>query len=242
MLFLAAVAWTAFRFGRGPAVLASVLAVLVFDWFFVPPFHTFAIADAQYVVTFAVMLTIGLVISTLTSRLRAQIESTRQHERRTSALYELGKQLGALYGQAFLVGAAGERIAELLSGEVAVYLQRPAGIPEAVYGHDSTITRHPVSLPVAQWVIEHDQIAGAGTNTLPNAVAFFLPLTGSQKSHGAIAIRVPDAQRLLDPKPFGDCWRRVPTNSHWPWSAMRWQLKPPMPAFRLNPNRCGARC
>lgn len=199
MLFLAAVAWTAYRFGRGPAVLASVVAVLVFDWFFVPPFHTFAVADAQYLVTFAVMLTMGLVISTLTSRLRAQIESTRLRERRTSALYELGKQLGALYGQAFLVGAAGARIGELLGAEVAVYLHRPAGSPEAVYGHDSTIGRHPVSLPVAQWVIEHDQIAGAGTNTLPNAVALFLPLTGSQKTHGAIAIRVPDAQRLLDP-------------------------------------------
>ena len=86
MLFLASVAWTAFRYGRGPAVLGSMLAVLAFDFFFVPPFYNFAISDAQYSVTFAVMLTIGLVISTLTSRLRAQVESTRQRERQTSAL------------------------------------------------------------------------------------------------------------------------------------------------------------
>jgi len=199
MLFLAAVAWSAFRHGRGPAVLASILAVLVFDFFFVPPFHTFAVADTQYVVTFAVMLTIGLVISTLTSRVRAQIVSTRQRERRTSALYELGKQLSSLYGNAFLVGAAGGKISELLGGEVAIYLARPTGSPELSYGHDSSIAGHAVSLPVAQWVIEHDQIAGAGTNTLPNAIALFIPLTGSQGTHGAIAIRVPDAERLLDP-------------------------------------------
>ena len=80
-----------------------------FDFFFVPPFHTFAVADAQYVVTFAVMLAIGLVISTLTSRLKAQVESTRLRERRTSALYELGKQLSSLYGNVFLVSAAGRK-------------------------------------------------------------------------------------------------------------------------------------
>lgn len=200
MLFLAAVAWTAFRHGRGPAVLASVLAVLVFDFFFVPPFHTFAVADTQYVVTFAVMLTIGLVVSTLTSRLRAQIESTRQRERRTSALYELGKQLSSLYGNVFLVGAAGGKIAEMFGAEVAIYLDRPASTPELAFGQDSAIAKHAVSLAVAQWVIEHDQVAGAGTNTLPNAAALFFPVTGSQRTHGAIAIRVSDAERLLDPE------------------------------------------
>lgn len=200
MLFLAAVAWTAYRHGRGPAILASFLAVLIFDFFFVPPFHTFAVADAQYVVTFAVMLAIGLVISTLTSRLRAQIENTRHRERRTSALYELGKQLSSLYGNVFLAGAAGGKIAELLGGEVAIYLRQPSGVPELAFGHDSAIAKHSVSLPVAQWVIEHDQIAGAGTNTLPNAVALFFPLTGSQGTHGAIAVRVADAERLLDPE------------------------------------------
>ncbi len=199
MLFLAAVAWTAFKYGRGPAVLASVLAVLLFDFFLVPPFHTFAVADAQYLVTFAVMLAIGLVISTLTSRLRAQVESSQQRELRTSALYQLGKKLSSLYGNVFLVSAAGEKIAELLEGEVAIYLQQPASAPELIFGHESSIAKHAASVPVAQWVIEHDQIAGAGTNTLPNAVALFLPLVGSQRTYGAIAVRSPDITRLIEP-------------------------------------------
>lgn len=200
MLFLAAVAWTAFRFGRGPAVFASILAVLVFDFFFVPPFHTFAVADTQYIVTFAVMLTIGLVISTLTSRLRAQIENTLSRSGYRFSLRIGEKQLSSLYGNMFLVAAAGSKVAEMLSGEVAIYLRRSTGEPELAFGHDTTIARMRVSLPVAQWVSEHDQIAGAGTNTLPNAAALFFPLTGSQGTHGAIAIRVPDAERLLDPE------------------------------------------
>ncbi|MFZ5831158.1 MAG: ATP-binding protein [Planctomycetota bacterium] len=199
MLFLAGVAYCAVQFGRGPAILASVLAVLVFDFFFVPPFHTFAVGHAQYIVTFGVMLAIGLLISALAARLRAQVESTHLRERRTSALYQLGKQLSSLYGGVFLVAAAAERVAEIFGGEVAVYLRQHAAPPQLAFGHETTIASHPVSVPVAEWTIEHDQIAGAGTNTLPNAAALFLPLTGSQRVLGALAVRVPDIDRLLDP-------------------------------------------
>ncbi|MCE5303372.1 MAG: sensor histidine kinase KdpD [Planctomycetaceae bacterium] len=200
MIFLAAVAFVAVRFGRGPAVLASILAVLAFDFFFVQPFLTFAVSDSQYVVTFGVMLVIGLIISTLTSRLKRQIESTRQRERHTATLYQLGKQLSSLYGGVFLVSAAAKRMAEMCGGEVAVYLQQTAGPPQLAFGYDTEIARHPVSVSVAQWVIDHDQIAGAATNTLPNAAGLFVPLTASQKVLGAIAIRVSDAERLLDPE------------------------------------------
>jgi two-component system, OmpR family, sensor histidine kinase KdpD len=200
MLFLAAVAFVAVRFGRGPAILASLLAVMAFDFFFVPPFLTFAASNAQYVVTFGVMLVIGLIISTLTSRLKRQVESTRLRERQTSTLYQLGKQLSSLYGGVFLVSAAAKRIAEMCGGEVAVYLHQPSGPPQLAFGYDTAIAQHPVSVAAAQWVIEHDQIAGTATNTLPNAAGLFVPIAASQRVLGAIAVRVPDAERLLDPE------------------------------------------
>ena len=58
-LFLLGVAFAAYRFGRGPAIACAVANVLVFDFFFVPPYYSFAVRDAQYLVTFAVMLGIG---------------------------------------------------------------------------------------------------------------------------------------------------------------------------------------
>lgn len=199
MVFLTAIAVIAFRYGRGPSILASVESVLVFDFFFVPPQHTFAVADTEYVITFAVMLAIGLAISALTARLKAQIANSRVRERRTSALYQLGKQLSSLSGSVFLVSAAGKQIADLYGAEVAIYLNRQKDAPELSFGHGTAIATHPVSLIVAQWVIEHNQVAGAGTDTLPNAVALFLPLTASQQTVGALAVRVAEPDRLLEP-------------------------------------------
>ncbi len=199
MLFLAAVAWVAFRYGRGPSILTTLLSVLVFDFFYVPPYLTFAVSDFQYLVTFAVMMAIGLAISTLTSRLRAQVESTRLRESRTYALFELGKQLSSQSGKLILATSAGDKIREMFNADVAIYLSENSGNPELSFGQESWIAKNPNSLPVAQWVLEHDQIAGAGTNTLPNAGALFLPLMGSRRTHGVIAVRVTDFERLLDP-------------------------------------------
>jgi len=199
MMFLASVALAAARCGRGPSVAASVVAVMVFDYGFVAPRRTFAVADSEYVVTFGVMLAIALLISGLTARLRGQVEGGRQRERRLAALYELGRQLASISGATFLAAAAGRKVAELVGGEAAVYLGEPGGVPEAAYGGRSSIVRHPVSDPAARWVIEHDQAAGAGTDTLPNAVALFVPLTASRRTVGALAVRVDPIARLLEP-------------------------------------------
>jgi two-component system sensor histidine kinase KdpD len=200
MVFLAVIAFVAFQFGRIPAIQASVASVLIFDLFFVPPRFSLTVHDTQYLFTFAVMLAIGLLISTLTARLQAQLESGRQRERRTLALYRLGKQLGGLAGDVFLLGATGQHVREMVGGEVAIYLEGDGGLPVVMFGEDTSIAKHPRSGPTAHWVMTHDQIAGRGTDTLPSAVAVFIPLTGAHGSLGAMAVRPEGIDWLLHPE------------------------------------------
>jgi two-component system sensor histidine kinase KdpD len=84
MIYLLGVLFTAVRFGRAPSVLASFLGVAAFDFFLVPPLYTFAVADTPYLVTFAVMLGTGLIVSTLAVRLRDQLQEARRRERRAA--------------------------------------------------------------------------------------------------------------------------------------------------------------
>ena len=67
MLFLLTVVLVAVQFGRGPAVLAAFVSVAAFDFFCVPPRLSFAVTDAQYLLTFAVMLAVALIIGQLTA-------------------------------------------------------------------------------------------------------------------------------------------------------------------------------
>lgn len=80
MLYLLIVVMVAMRWGRGPAIGTSVLAVLAFDFFLVPPYLTFAVSQIQYLFTFVGLLTVGVVVSELMSRSREQSEKTRQLE------------------------------------------------------------------------------------------------------------------------------------------------------------------
>ncbi len=223
MVFLLGVAFVATRYGRGPAILSSVLSVLVFDFFFVPPRVSFAVSDTQYLLTFGVMLGIGLLISALTARLIAQLQSSQEQERRTAALYRLTKQLSEVAGPEFLVNNAGQQLREIFDGEVVIYLREsppltpdpsppkgrgetfaPAGVDRSEsldlrFGGSTSIAQQSINGVVAHWVADHDQMAGLGTATLPNATALFVPLTGSQRTIGALGVRPKDPQQMLDP-------------------------------------------
>jgi len=95
MVYLVGVVYVAARYARGPSVLAAVLSVLAFDFFFVPPYLTFHVADTQYVVTFAVMLLVGLTISSMTTRIKDQAEAAREREQRTTSLYEMSRDFAS---------------------------------------------------------------------------------------------------------------------------------------------------
>jgi two-component system sensor histidine kinase KdpD len=91
-------------------------------------------------------------------------------------------------------------MSEIVGGEVAVFLRAKSPTPQLAFGHETSIARNNVSVAVAAWVIEHDQVAGANTDTLPNAGAVFFPLIGSQQTLGAIALKNDSMASLLDPE------------------------------------------
>ncbi|MFN0019842.1 MAG: DUF4118 domain-containing protein [Pirellulaceae bacterium] len=198
-VFLLGVLLTALRFGRWPGIYASITSVLVFDFFFVPPNFTFAVSDAQYLFTFGVFLLIALTTSALAARVSEQSDSTRERERRTQSLYRLTRQLAGASGSDFLLGMAGKQMAELFGGEVVIYLPNEQQQLQPRYGRETAVARNANSQAVAQWVFDHDQIAGSGTDTLPQAVATFVPLTGSQTVVGVMAIHPPEEAYLCSP-------------------------------------------
>jgi len=200
MVFLLGVALVAARYGRWPAVLASIASVLIFDFFFVPPHWTFDVHDAQYFLTFAVMLGIGLLISHLTARIREQLRASQEQVRHTAALFRFTRQLSQIAGVEFLIRTAGQQLGGAFDGEVVIYLREPEGPVSLRFGEGSALAQNELNPVVAQWVAEHDQTAGAGTDTLPNASALFVPLVGSQRTIGALGIRPRDSDRFQDPE------------------------------------------
>ncbi|MBI1258504.1 MAG: DUF4118 domain-containing protein [Chloroflexi bacterium] len=199
MVFLVGIVIVATRYGRGPSILVSIISVIAFDLFFVPPHLTFAVSDTQYVVTFAVLLLVGLTISSMTVRIKEQAETSRERERRTSSLYEMSREFASTNSIEALTQTAVKHIEDAFHSRVALLLYDTDGQPES-YGSEQVeacLTEHERN--VARWVYDHRQVAGRGTQTLPGSQGLYLPLTTSQRQIGVLGVYFLQSDYLLSP-------------------------------------------
>ena len=204
MLFLLAVVGVAVRFGRRPALAAAVINVVVFDFFFVSPRFSFAVTDAQYLLTFAVMMAVGLIVGQLTASLRYQARVAGDREDRARRLYEIARELGkaltkeqvAEIGDRSIEAAFRAKAIVLLADEHDRLVPASAGV-----GGSPTL-----DLGLAQWAFDHAASAGSGTDTLPSSRQLYVPLAAPMRTRGVIAVEpanprllmIPEQRQLLD--------------------------------------------
>jgi two-component system sensor histidine kinase KdpD len=199
MLFLLAEVLIAVRFGRGPAVLAAFLSVAVFDFFFVSPRFSFAVSDVQYLVTFSVLLVVGLIVGQLTSGLRFQARIAAQREGRARALYEFARELSSALQAEQVFETTQNFIQRTFRAQAILLLPNDEARLQTTLGNE-------IDLGIAQWAFDRATPAGMGTDTLPASAYFYLPLVAPMRTRGVLAIKpdnrrwmlVPEQRRQLD--------------------------------------------
>ena len=199
MLYQLAIVIIAVRYGKGASILSSVLSVAVFDFFFVPPYLSFVIADTQYLVTFFVMLIVGLTLSTLTSTVQNQAKLARKRELSTSVLYRMTCDLIIAHSLDSVIKASVKHISEVFDAKIAVILSQGNEQLIVIPDLDVSFDVNAKEFGVAQWVYINQQPAGLGTQTLAGAQALYMPLSTSLIKSGVIGILPKIKARLLDP-------------------------------------------
>lgn len=199
MVYLIGVVMASSRFRRGPSILTALLSVLVFDFLFVVPYWTFAVSDTEYLFTFACMLLTGLVISSLTYRLRSQSEILRERGQRTARLFQFSRTLAECKTRLELITTAAATLAEAAGTRAGVILAADDGR----LGLDSPASQFPLTPQlhaVASWALEHDQPAGSGTSVLSASTATFYPLVINSQKLGVAGFEASETSMLPDPE------------------------------------------
>ncbi len=198
VIYLLSTVVAAVFLGRGPAILTSILSVVAFDYFFVPPRLTLAVSDTEYILTFFGLLAVSLVISYLTTQVSDQAKAAHQREAQTAALYELGHDLTAAVGLEAVAQTIIDHIGQTYSREVAIFL--PEKDELKLYRASQGLVIAENELAVATWAFQHGQQAGRGTDTLPDASMYYLPLKTVRGVIGILGIKPMDTSVYLRPE------------------------------------------
>lgn len=205
IFFLAAVFLISTKFGLAPALYASLLSALAYNYFLTPPFYTLTIAEPVNFITFGLLLLVSILASKLNVRLRNQATSAQQRAKTTTALYNFSRRIAAIGDVDNLLNVVSQQIAEML--QLQVVLLQPEGDKLLVKaGYPLQEILDDSDYAAAKWAWDHDTMTGPGTDTLPGAKRLFIPLKTERDQVGLLGLYrdqedftlSSDEKRLLD--------------------------------------------
>ncbi|SHI20269.1 two-component system, OmpR family, sensor histidine kinase KdpD [Sporobacter termitidis DSM 10068] len=188
-------------------VVASVIGVLAFNFFFTVPYYTFNAIQPGYPITFLIMLLVALVTSAMTVRIKTQAQLALERERRTEVLYEINKKLLVTRGTENITALTNDYLTALFGRSSIFYTQDPAtnaagAFRQAESAPDDAFLLSEDERAVAHWVFLNLKNAGAGTDTLMGAGGFYMPVLAQGKILGVIGLscrteRLSQSKRLF---------------------------------------------
>ena len=187
IVFLLAVLVTAMSFGIWPAIYASALSFLVYNFFFIPPIYTFTVAEPYELLALVIFLVVAVISSALAGRVREQARISGSRMRAMRRLYEFTRRLSGL--------ATLDAVAEGAASEIHASLGRPVVVLLARDDDVALIAAWPpedsldaAAMTAARWAYSHVEPAGTDTGTLPIIPWYFVPLRTGTQTLGVVGV------------------------------------------------------
>lgn len=183
----------------GPSLLAVILSIFAYNWVFLSKKFSLSVDNFEYLSILLLAIVLSQIISNLTSLNKRQAEVARVSERRATALHRLSRKLASARGVMKLLEIGADYIAEFFDSEVMVLIPQDNQLVVKIMVNTQK-TLDLKELGVAQWVYDLGQIAGMGTDTLPQTDALYVPLLASQSTMGVLRICPKHPDKLFTPE------------------------------------------
>lgn len=188
MIFIIPIVFSGLIEGRKGGILASIMAVAFFDFFFVLPYYTLTVADIRFIPTFIVLFAVGIITSFLADTVKKQVEYTRQREEFIAALYDFSKDLLISPNVSDFLNRSTNYMKDLFGYDVVMLLPDDKGNLKNVSHAGNNVKFSDSNLGVANWVFINKKPAGRSTDTLSSSNWYYLPLKSYGSSLGVLAV------------------------------------------------------
>jgi len=195
MVFLVAVLVTAVGAGLWPSIGASILAVLVYDFFFTQPYYSFTMDNPHDALAVAGFLGVATLTSHLTARARDQAESARRREARTAALYAFARDIAGAADADELLRGIVRHVGEAFQAQVVLLLPEGEEL-RARAAHPAETVLAAAERATARWAFDYG-LAGYGTDTLPGSGWLHVRMATARGHVGVLALRGNPSEALL---------------------------------------------
>ena len=225
MVFLLAVLFTAVNFGIWPAIYASVLSFLVYNFFFIPPLYTFTIAEPYELLALVIFLVVAVVTSALAGRVREQATVSASRMRAMRRLYEFTRRLSGLATLDARGRRRGQRNPRQPRRGRSWCCWRRATILTLTAAWPPEDALDAAAMTAARWAYSHVEPAGADTGTLPIIPWYFVPLRIGDKTLGVIGVAKGQGYAAARFGGARACSIRCRSRPPRRWSAPRWRAR-----------------
>ena len=195
VIYMTAVVFVASRRGLGPALASAVFGFLAYNFLFTEPRYTFQVSRQGEILTLGLFLVASLITGNLAARLRARIEAQTAISDRTNKLYDFSRRVAASATADDVIWASVSHVATTLRCETVLLMPRGAEL-QVVGGFPPEDRLEVRDQSAAQFAWEKGEAAGRGSNTLPTARWFFLPLIAGERRLGVLGIAYEDDRQL----------------------------------------------
>ncbi len=185
----------AFFLNVSATVISAIIGILLFDFFFIPPQYSFAISDLNFFGTFLIYAAITTLISILASKLRKKIKQLKETRLKEMSFYEISKELVMANSLKQIFSITVNYIKKIFSCEVAIFTM--VGDKLEIVAKTELFNINKDLEGIASWCFFNKKEAGLGTNTIPNAPVFFIPMLTSKDIYGVIGISFHQDKNLL---------------------------------------------
>ena len=196
VIYMTAVIVVASRRGLGPALATAVLGFLAYNFLFTEPRFTFRVSRRSELLTLGLFLMASLITGNLAARLRARIEAQANIAERTNKLYDFSRRVASAATADDVVWASVSHVATTLRCESVLLRPTRTGELHVVGGFPPEDRLDVRDQSAAQFAWDKGEPAGRGSDTLPAARWFFLPLVAGERRLGVLGIAFID-DRLL---------------------------------------------
>ncbi len=187
IVFMLAVLLVAVQFGVAPAIYASFLSFLVYNFFFIPPLYTFTIAEPFELLALLIFLVVAVISSALAGRVRQQATIAASRMRAMRRLYDFTRRLSGLATLDAVAEGAASEIHASLGRDVVVLLAQDDDLRlTAAWPPEDALDA--AAITAARWAYSHVEPAGADTGTLPIIPWYFIPLRIGERTMGVIGV------------------------------------------------------